>query len=203
MRVYSGFGYVAKISYVWFDSFGNTNGTGEGTVGINSTETFDPGVFGVPMGARFFVHMQAVAGGSNTATEVFVYTGNATVARYSCGGTTFINRSFNYGGLESPVALPQDNVPLASRSFSFGLANDERFSIEGYFTVITTSGSNTVNLGGLEGKKAFQEGSNGTPTSVRSVFSYIQVADKFIEDYYFDFILNGVTIKIKFYFIVG
>lgn len=203
VRVYSGFGYVAKISYVWFDSFGNTNGTGEGTVGINSTETFDPGVFGVPMGARFFVHMQAVAGGSNTATEVFVYTGNATVARYSCGGTTFINRSFNYGGLESPVALPQDNVPLASRSFSFGLANDERFSIEGYFTVITTSGSNTVNLGGLEGKKAFQEGSNGTPTSVRSVFSYIQVADKFIEDYYFDFILNGVTIKIKFYFIVG
>ena len=100
--------------------------------------------------------------------------------------------------------VPQNHESLAERSAAFGLASDERFSIEGYFTLIAANGSTTVNLGGLEGKKAYQEGEEGTNATVsRSVFSYIQVADKFIEDYYFEFQVEGVMVKINFYYIIG
>ncbi len=204
IELYNHGGYNARISYRYFDANGTLQYTAEeADVLAGQTRTFDP-AGKVPLNARFLVKMRAVAGGSNEATEEFIYTGNEAVARYQSGGTTYINRSFVFYGIAAPVDLPQDDVPLASRSTSFGLASDERFSIEGYFTVITANGSTTVNLGGLEGRKANQEGEEGTNATVsRSVFSYIQVADKFIEDYYFEFEVEGVMVKINFYYIIG
>jgi len=204
VRVTNTGAYVAKISFYYYNSAGTLVQTGEGgDLLAGQTTDYDPGVFGVPLNAHFFANMRAVAGGSNLATEEFVYTGSEAYARYTSGGTTLINRSFTFNGIAAPVDVPQDDVPLASRAVSFGLANDERFSIEGFFTVFTPTGSTTVDLGGLEGKRAFQESSSGTPTQLRSVFSWIEVADKFIEDYYFEFEENGVHVKINFYYIIG
>jgi hypothetical protein len=107
--------------------------------------------------------------------------------------------------LPSPGFSQTDlTIPLTSRSFTFGLANDERFSIEGTFITGAGATAKTLKLGGLEGQRASQTGSNGEATTLRPVFSWIQVADKFIEDYYFDIIVNGNSVgKINFYYIIG
>ena len=47
-----------------------------------------------------------------------------------------------------------------------------------------------------------QESASGTPTEVRPVFSWIQVADKFLEEFYFEAVVNGATVKIKFYYLI-
>ena len=96
-----------------------------------------------------------------------------------------------------------EQTPLSSRSVSFGLADGERFSIEGFTTKFADAPDvdKTVRLGGLEGLKAFQE-ADAAPTEVRPVFSWIQVADKFIEEFYFETTIDGVNVKIKFYYLI-
>ena len=137
----------------------------------------------------------------------------ATVLRYSrTSNSTAIYESHGLLGSSAGASyvgsvsggLSLGTTPLSSRSVSFGLADGERFSIEGFVTKFATppAQNKTVNFGGLEGLKAFQESSTDTPTQVRPVFSWIQVADKFIEEFYFETIVDGVTVKIKFYYLI-
>lgn len=196
-------GYVACVSFFYINSSNQTVQTGDDCFPTAQSREYDPGTFGVPAGATYWPHMQAVAGGSNTATERFVYQSNNTVARYEAGGTTLIGRYFAFQGLDTPIANPQ-SVPLSGRSLSFGLADGERFSIEGFVTGISVppAPNQTVLLGGLEGAKANQESSTGTPTQVRTVFSLPQVQDQFLEEFYFEAVVNGATVKLKFYYII-
>lgn len=189
------------------------------------TAPFDPGVRGVPVNARFFVAYRDSNGVIHTASEELVYTGSANPAQaaYQLGGGGFsldgiikptvpgTTPLYPTGapGWEFAVSLPQSFDSLAPRSYSFGMANDERFSIEGTLTYYEGNSIDpytvrTVKLGGLEGARASQIDSNNESTTLRPVFSWMQVADKFIEDYYFDVIVNGTSIgRINFYYIVG
>ena len=61
----------------------------------------------------------------------------------------------------------------------------------------------TVQLGGLEGALAKKkQPQNTTPIDTRPVFSYLEVADKFIDDYYFQVTVDGVSFTLKFYLII-
>jgi hypothetical protein len=203
VQVYNSGAYVAKISYRYYDDQGTLHTTDEeGDLNAGSTANFDPGARGVPLGKRFFVTMRAAGGGSNDDTHELIYTGSAAYAKFESGGTTLVGRFFDFYGLEGLDSTETD-VPLSQRSYSFGLANDERFSIEGSYTVTTSAGSTTYLLGGLEGLLASQDSSSGTATKLRPVFSWAQVADKFIENYYFEFLVNGTTTKLYFYYIIG
>ena len=50
--------------------------------------------------------------------------------------------------------------------------------------------------------KAFQESGSGTNTAVRPVFSMAEVADKFLEEFFFEATVNGATVKIRFYYLI-
>ncbi len=147
--------------------------------------------------------MHAAGGGDSTASEHFIYQPNDTVARYESGGTTFVGRYLAFKGLDTPITDPH-TVPLSGRSLNFGLADGERFSIEGFVTGISVppAPNQTVLLGGLEGTKANQESSTGTPTQVRTVFSLPEVQDKFLEEFYFEAVVNGATVTLRFYYII-
>jgi hypothetical protein len=193
-------GYVGKLSYRYIVN-GLTLATGEeGDHLAFQDKTYNPGAAGVPAGATFWPVWRAVAGNTVEVSQRFVYSSGETVAYYTSSGTT-LGVGFDFQGLQAPTGDPQA-FPLSQRSVSFGLAENERFSIEGFATRIQTSGAKTVALGGLEGLKAKQDSTTGSATEVRSVFSWSQVADKFIEEFYFETTINGATVKLKFYYII-
>ena len=139
--------------------------------------------------------MSAVAGNSVESSQQFIFTGSDTEASFNAGGTT-LNHSLDYfGALTGDFALGQ--------TLSFGLATGEHFSIEGFFTNTVTS--QTVQLGGLLGVAAKQiDATSGSAQSVRSIFAYADVVNKFIEDYSFEFTMaDGNVATLKFFFIVG
>jgi hypothetical protein len=133
--------------------------------------------------------------------RTWTYQANSTgVATYRSSDHV-AGADFDFIRVERPIQSPE-NVPLLSRSTRFGLAAGERFAVEGFITALTTTESKTVNLGGLEGIRALQEGDTDTPTSVRPIFSLDQVADKFLEEFYFETELFGATVRIRFYYLV-
>lgn len=203
VRVHNTGAYVAKVSYRWIDASGATQSTGEeDDLLAGQTRDYNPGLKGVPNGRTFYPVMRAVAGNTVTPTERFIYaSGSTAAAKFTSGGTTLINTSFDYNGTEAPVANPED-FPLSGRSISFGLASGERFSIEGTVTGITTASTETVKLGGIEGDKALQESSSEAPTEIRPVFSLPEVQDQFLEEFYFEAVVNGATVTIRFFYLI-
>ena len=191
--------YIAGVYYRT-----STSDTGvEENLTRDSVRLYDPGLKGILAGQRFEVRAKVSAGPDLGAlpTRTFVYdpTSSATLKYQTSDILT--SADFDFRGIESPVKNPQD-FPLSGRSVRFGLADGERFSIEGFVQGFTVETNAVVKLGGLEGAKALQESTSGTPTEVRPVFSWIQVADKFLEEFYFEAVVNGATVKIKFYYLI-
>lgn len=199
---------------------------------------YDQGAKGVPLGAQFKIGALNSEGFEFIADEWFTYSGKETAA---VNYTLFLDGlAFRFHGVVpttsgTPIDLAK-NLSLSERSFTFGLAADDRFAIEG--SIVRTNSSyqtgpnpndrwnwwtsdhlitpeelyyssealawDDVDLGGLGGERAFQEGLDGSsPTQLRSIFSGTQLGDKFIEDYYFQELVFGQNVKISFYYIVG
>jgi hypothetical protein len=172
----------------------------------------------------FRVGYRDAGGFDEVAPHWYTYSGNETAAlgyqialdgvgfRIWDGNNTNDARPPVIDGWSAVVPSPgfasvdfSKNIPLVTRSITFGLADEERFSIEG--TVNYTphaAAAKTLELGGLEGERAFQAGlSEDEPEELRSVFSKADVAPDFIEDFYFEEPVNGVTFRIRFYYIIG
>jgi hypothetical protein len=198
--------YCAGVYYRWFDTIAGEwkETASEGDLCVNNSRTSDPGLKGVRAGATFEVKLSICCVGASLHVEPnqqFVYTpGSLAVAKFQSSDIV-TSADFDYRGIETPVPNPED-FPLSERSRQFGLAAGERFSIEATVTGITTTATETIKLGGLEGAKAFQESSSETPTQIRPVFSLAEVQDKFLEEFYFEGTVNGVTVKITFFYLI-
>ena len=198
--------YCAGVYYRWFDTGSQTwKETGaEGDLCVNRSETYDPGLKGVPSGATFEVKLSICCVGSTREiipAQQFVYNPSSTAVAKVQSSDIVTSADFDFRGIETPVPNLED-LPLSARSITFGLAAGERFSIEGFVTGITTTATETVKLGGLEGDKAFQESSSETPTRIRPVFSLVEVEDKFLEEFYFEGAVNGITVTIRFFYLI-
>ena len=173
----------------------------------NGTKTYDPGRNGVPLGARFRIVADNTASGglgkNILSNEVFLYTANSSKANLAVGDGSNFQGSYAFHGIDNRVAATDPaSVPLSQRAFSFGLADLERFSIEGSITVYN-NGVTRTNFGGLEGVKATQiDGTNNQATSVRPIFSYLQVADQYLEELSFT-TTSGQFVKLGFYYLIG
>ena len=190
--------YVAKVRFRYTLNGVVQDSSESVDILAGQTVIVDPATLGVPEGVNVLPIMRAVAGNTLGAAREFTYRGSSQgVARFTSGGTTLIGTSFNLDGVDAGIVKPQD-LPLSSRSQTFGVAEGQRFAIEGQVVAL---GGVKVNLGGLEGTLAGRDTSAGV-TMVRPVFSWDQVADKFIENYYFTTNVNGVAVKLKFYFII-
>jgi 3D (Asp-Asp-Asp) domain-containing protein len=189
-------GFVGHVFYGWFDPGGTTEHftDGEGDLDAFQTQTYNPGLKGVPVGARFRVYESAVAGNTAGPSPDFIFTGSDTEASFNTGGTT-LNHSLDFTGTTGDFALNQ--------SFSFGLATGDHFSIEGSFTNTVTG--QTVQLGGLSGVSAMQvDATSGSSKAVRTIFAYADVVTKFIEDFSFQVTMaDGNVATLKFFYIVG
>ena len=212
VQLYSRLGGETKVRFVDVNGIpfqaGFAPATDNQGLGFNGTKTYDPGQNGVPLGARFRIVSDNTASGglgkNILSNEVFIYSANSKiVARIRVGDGINFQGSYAFDGIDNQIAATNPgSVPLSGRSFSFGLADLERFSIEG---VITTYDGGVVktNFGGLEGVKANQtDSTNNQQTSVRPVFSYLQVADKYLEEFSF-VTTGGQSVKLGFYYLIG
>lgn len=201
--------YVAALSYEWFmDPTGagvHTFTEEEACLGVNDSRIYDPGLKGVPDGAYFRAIVNVCGTGQSfNPPQILRYSRTSnSKAIINSGGLLGSSAGASYGGSVSGN-LELGTTPLATRSVSFGLADGERFSIEGFATKLMAppAVNKTKTLGGLEGAKAFQASTSGTPTEVRPVFSWIQVVDKFIEEFYFETTIDGINVKLRFYYII-
>ena len=203
--------YCANVSYVWYDGAGVAHCTGKeadvcGDFGYEPV--YNPGLRGVPPGAPFEVILSVIAGccGNESRvtspTEQFIYDPTSTaLAKFRSSGHLTGVGPLEFLGIETPVPIIED-LPFSERYLDFGLAAGERFSIEGFVTSITPTTTETVKFGGLEGAKAFQESSSESPTRIRPVFSLAEVEDKFLEEFYFEGVVNGITVTIRFFYLI-
>ena len=178
---------------------------------MNGTKTYDPARNGVPLNARFRVVVDNTGSGGAAkdvlSSEVFLYTNNASTATYDVGDGSNGKGSYGFHGILNPVAATNPtSLPFGQRAFTFGLADLQRFSIEGYITVYNQNvenGAIRTNFGGLEGVQATEiDGTNNQATSVRPVFSYAEVADQYLKEFSFA-TASGQVVRLGFYYLIG
>ena len=191
--------YIAHYGFRYIDNLGTEVSTNvSGDINQYQTQLIDPGRFGVPEGATFRAFVKIVAGAEKLGSQTFLYRSSSqTFGQYLSGGDS-LTATFDFAGLSGEIETPQ-GAELKDRQVTFGLAEGERFSVEGF--IRATAGGAPLVLGGIEGLRASRDEKNGK-IELRPVFSYDEVHDKFLEDYSFETEIDGMKVTIRWYFIV-
>lgn len=98
--------FVARLEFVYINEAGNrVRVGGSGDITLGRSATVDPGLHGVPDGARVTLYAVVVSGNDRESDIVFIYRrGLLRTADFTISGTT-LNSQLRYNGIVYPPGV--------------------------------------------------------------------------------------------------
>lgn len=92
--------FAAKLQFVYFDGERMIHVDGSSNLTMGTSETLDPGKYGVPSGAELSIYVFVVWGNDCQGKEIFKYVpGSPNRADYTITGTT-LNNKLTFNGIK-------------------------------------------------------------------------------------------------------